>query len=347
MNNAQLDTGNNNLDFWVQIWIDLQNNTTTIIVISTIIIIVMALITVLLIFRINPFREILAVLRSIGILFGQAINKKENKYRREVEIGKIDSKRRKVWVYRFLNDLIIDLDLKKRGATPYSFYYLVWISAILLSIILCQLLFGNVSLAILLSPILFMIIMCLLYTKGNLAKDRRIEAIIEAENIISNNIREGLVVAIRNSINMIPMELRADFKDFLDNVEFKGYHIKTALNELNNNLGSITDDFIKKCIVYETEEEPGIVGMFQDIIEVNNIKMELRIGMKKKFERVVSDFIISLLMIFTFLGGIILLFPVVRYFYFRHFIGEILLCIDVLIIAIEFVYITVLRAKEI
>ena len=53
--------------------------------------------------------------------------------------------------------------------------------------------------------------------------------------------------------------------------------------ELNAQLGSVADDFIKKCIVFEMEEEHGIAGMFAThlLIEDNLIsgtgwqKMEL------------------------------------------------------------------------
>lgn len=334
-------------DFWVGIWYNLTHDSGTIVTVATVLILAMVLIVLLKICQINPAKESVVILRWFGQMFGKLIGKKEAKYHREMEIGKLNKKKTSAKLYKFLNDLIIDLGLKKRGATPYAFYYLIWAIAILASVLLCQLVFMNPFLAIVLSPIMFLILMCGCYTKANLAHDRRIESVMESENIISNNIKDGVVVAIRNSIDMIPINLRADFKDFLDNVEFKGYHIKTALLELNNNLGSITDDFIKKCIVFEMEEERGIAGMFQDIIEVNNIKAEMRLVMKRKFEKVIADFTVGTVMIFVFLGGVIGMFDVVRTFYFRNSIGQIIICIDILILAIEFVYITILRATEI
>ena len=71
------------------------------------------------------------LLKKIGniliSLFGAKIGKKEAKYHRDLAIGKLDEKRRKVRTYRFLNDLIIDLGLKQKGATPYEFLFLVLI----------------------------------------------------------------------------------------------------------------------------------------------------------------------------------------------------------------------------
>ena len=40
----------------------------------------------------------------------------------------------------------------------------------------------------------------------------RIEAVIEAENIIANSIKDGVVVSIRNSIDLIPETVRAEFR---------------------------------------------------------------------------------------------------------------------------------------
>ena len=68
--------------------------------------------------------------------------------------------------------------------------------------------------AIIITPIAFAGIMCGLYTKANITHDARIEAIIEAENIISNNIKDGVVVAVRNTIDMMPNLVRAEFEDF-------------------------------------------------------------------------------------------------------------------------------------
>ena len=108
----------------------------------------------------------------------------------------------------------------------------------------------------------------------------------------------------------------------------------------------MADDFIKKCIVFETEEETGIVGMFKDVVEVNTIKMEMRIEMKRRFEEVKQSFIIGATMIFVFLGGVIGIYEDVRAFYFNTPLGQIIIAIDLLLLILEFVYITYLRAPE-
>lgn len=286
------------------------------------------------------------VLGKSGKLFGKFINKKEKAYHRDVEIGKITEKRTKYKLYNFLSELIIDLNLLHSGVTPYELLFITVGLVIIVTTIVCKMLFGTAVMTIAMSPIAILGTFCVMYTKANIAHDQRIEDVIEAENIICNNIKVGVVVAIKESIDVIPKNVRPDFKDFLDNVEQKNYHIKTALLELNQQLGSISDDFIKKCIVFEMEEEHGIAGMFTDIVELNNIKLELRIEMKRKFEEVKFSFISGAGMIFGFLAGVLVIFPNVREFYFTTAVGQIIIAIDALLLILEFVFITYLRAKE-
>ena len=56
--------------------------------------------------------------------------------------------------------------------------------------------------------------------------------------------------------------------------------------------------------------------------------------------------LIGAIMIFSFLGGVLVIFPNVREFYFTTGIGQLILAVDVLLLILEFVYITYLRAKE-
>lgn len=279
-------------------------------------------------------------------LFGKFISKKEEDYHRDIEIGKLTEKRTKVKLYKFLSELIIDLGMIGSGITPYELFALTCILTALVVSVICRMLFGTLLMALPMIPIAIIAVFCIMYTKANVAHDARIEAVIEAENIICNNIKVGVVVAVKESLDVLPREVRTDFKDFIDNVEQKNYHIKTALQELSLRLGGVSDDFIKKCIVFEMEEEHGISGMFSDIVEINNINMEMRIEMKRQFEEVKMQFIMGAGMIFAFLAGVLVIFPNVREFYFHNFFGQLLIALDMLVMVLEFMYITFLRAKE-
>lgn len=277
---------------------------------------------------------------------GKFINGRETAYQRDLAIGKATEKSNRVKLYRFLNDLTIDLGLKATGITPYEFLFFIMLICGTITLLVCMTVFGSVLMFIPFFPIITIGAICALYTRANLAHDDRIEAIIEAENIVCNNIKGGVLVAVKSSIDVIPKQVRSEFRDFVDNVEQKNYHIKVALQELNLHLGSVADDFIKKCIVFELEEEHGIAGMFKDVVEVNNIRMEMRTEMKRRFEEVKNQFIMGAGMIFLFLFGVIAIYPDIAHFYFKVGIGNIILAVDALILMLEFVYITYLRAQE-
>lgn len=307
------------------------------------------LLSILLLIKISNlpfFKLVLSFINFLLSIFGKFINKQEENYHRDLAIGKIDEKRKTYKLYNFLNELIIDLGLVRTGVTPYELLFIVCTLTFIVTAILCKIVFGSFLMTIVMFPVVIIGVFCVMYTKANLAHDQRIENVIEAENIICNNIKVGVVVAVRDSLDVLPKEIRPDFKDFIDNIEQQNYHIKTALLELNAHLGSVADDFIKKCIVFEMEEEHGIAGMFQDIVEINNINLEMRTEMKRKFEEVKSEFKIGATMIFAFLGGVLAIFPNVREFYFSTWIGQLIIAIDVLLLILEYVYITYLRAQE-
>lgn len=277
---------------------------------------------------------------------GRKIRVADVEYNRDVAIGRLSSKSLKVKTYKFMNDLIIDLGLKNNGVTPYELILLVVIASILMSLLSGLLVFRSVLMGILIVPIMTGAVICALYTKANIAHDARIEAVIESENIISNNIKGGVTLAISTSLDVLPASLRDDFQDYLDNINTKNYHPKAALLELNSKLGSISDDFIRKCINFELDEQHGVVGMFQDLVEINNTKTELRIEMKRSFENVVVEYVVGASMVFAFLAGAMAMFEVVSHFYLYTRVGQLILIVDALILIGEFVFITRLRAKE-
>lgn len=294
------------------------------------------------------FKRVLEFLgKTIFKLSAKHINNSEAKYKRDYAVGKVKPTSTRYKLYRFLNELIIDLDLKNTGITPYEMLFIVLLLVAFSSLVLGKLIFGSFLMSFLMYPVLIVATFCVLYTKANIAHDTRIDAIYEAENIICNNITSGVVVAIRQSIDVVPKEVRDEFVTFLDNVEHKNYHIKAALLELQDHLGAVSEDFIKKCIVFETEEEHGVVNVFRDVVSVNNIKTELRTEMKREFEKVVSDFIISAGMILLFMVGVLVVYPTVREFYFHNTIGQLIILLDLLVLITEYVIIARLRAQEI
>ena len=311
------------------------------------ILVLVAFIYILTVIKFRPSEWIVKLAAKSLRYTGRKVNKAERDYARNTEMGRYKHKSIRVRIYKFLNDLTIDLNLKEVGYTPHTLLLLISLVSLLVSIVISLIVFNNLWLLVFSYPLVLVTVSCFLYTKANIAHDARIDDVIAAENIISNSISKGVVVSVRQNLDSFPVKLQPVFREFVDNIETRNTHIKTALLELNNNLGSVADDFIQKCITFELEEEHGLVGIFNDVVEVNGIKSEFRIYMKRKFEDVMLDFIISNVMILFFLGGAISIYPILQKFYFKNIIGQLMLMADALIIIIEFVYITYLKAQEV
>lgn len=290
--------------------------------------------------------EIIKKLYTISLKFtGKKIRQQEEKFSREYEIGIISAKKSKYKMYKFFDEMTIDLGLKRAGITPYELLFLTVIGSLLLSLLFSIIIFGNIVLGVLAFPIVTLGVICGCYTKANLARDARIEAVYEAENIISNNISGGVKQAVEASFDALPKEVKIEFRDFINNLEDMMY-IGKALEDLNNRLGTVADDFIQKCYKFELEEEHGTVGIFQDVVEINNMKSQLRLKMKKAFEEVVTEFILSSCIIIVFLLGVMVIYPFIMDFYLKNTIGQVILLLDALVFILEFVFITYLRAQE-
>lgn len=275
---------------------------------------------------------------------GKSIRKKELAYMRDNEIGvvKRDSSRRTI--YSFLNDLTIDLGLKIKGCTPYELLFFLIVLSVVISLILSTAI-KSFFFGIFAFPIVFFAVICGFYTKANAAHAARIGAIIEAENIICNNISAGIKVAVRGSINSFPREVKDEFVDYLHELD-DNTHPVTALRHLNDKLGSVSDSFIANCIQYEMNATSGSSDTFQDIVEMNSYMNTVRVKMNRTFELITNEFILCVSIIAVFFAGVLAVYPYVRNIYFNTAFGNFLLLIDLLLIVLYFVIITYNRAKS-
>lgn len=276
---------------------------------------------------------------------GRKVKESEKNYHRNCEIGQYKKSGNRVKLYQLLNDLTIDLGLKIKGTTPYELLFFILAFSAILTMFASLIVFSNIFLGFIAYPLVCIAVTCALYTKGNIAHENRINAVIEAENIICNNIESGVRVAVRNSINSFPKEVQSEFKDFLHELDDSTF-ITTALLNLNDKLGSIADKFISKCIKFELYEEHGTAGTFKDIVEMNTYKTQTRLRMARSFEQVMNEFKMASFLIIGFLAGVIIIYPVVRNFYFSTSLGQFVLLLDMMLFIAEFVIITYLRAKD-
>lgn len=292
----------------------------------------------------RPGKTTKKVVGFTGTLIGRKVKQKELDYIRDNEIGLIKRGSNKHKFHTLLNDLTIDLGLKTKGATPYELLFfmlmMTFVVSLSFTILLKSVMFGLMSF-----PVIFFAVLCTAYTKANSSHAARIGAIIEAENIICNNISSGVKVAVRGSLNSFPKEVKDEFKDYLNELD-DNTHPVDALRHLNDKLGSVSDSFIQKCMQFELNAEHGTADTFQDIVEMNSYMTTVRIKMERVFEDITNEFMICLAIIGVFFVGVLSIYPFIRSLYFETVIGRMLILIDLFLIVVYFVIITASRAKN-
>ena len=96
-------------------------STTSGVTVSAILILLLvALYYVVTILKFRPSEWLINLAKISVRVTGKRINRAEKDYARNLEIGRYKQKSLTVKLYKFLNDLTIDLDLKQAGYTPYT-----------------------------------------------------------------------------------------------------------------------------------------------------------------------------------------------------------------------------------
>lgn len=275
---------------------------------------------------------------------GKRIKIAELNYHRDLRIGKIKHKSKKRRFYALLNDLTIDLGIKAKGATPYELLFFILVTSTVVSLVMAIAL-KSIFFGVSAYPVVFVGTVCMFYTRANVAHTARISAIVEAENIICNSISSGVKVAVRDNIDSFPKEVVSVFRDYLNELN-ENIHPVVALQNLNAQLGSVSDYFIGKCIKYEMNAEVGTASTFQDIVEINADNTAMRIGVERFFEGLTNEFIACLSLIGVFFIGVLAVYPFVRSLYIETVLGRLILLADLLIIVFYFVVLTYSRAKN-
>lgn len=286
------------------------------------------------------------VIQFIIKKFSKRIGEKEKKYNREIQISKRFEKGSKAKLYRWLNDLIIDLRYKRSGITPYEFLFFMELITAVISLIISSAFFKSMFMMIFVYPITLVIIMCFLYTKANMAHDSRIDDIIKAENTICASAKHGVIRAIKENIDLLPESVRPEYRKCIDSISTENKSRSIALMELSDELGSSSIDFIKKCIDFEMNEEVGSAGIFKNIIEINNKKVQTKEDTRRSFEEMNTNFKISMTMCGVVFVGMLAIMTDIRKMYMNTALGKAVLLIDVVIVTALFVYTTYLRSRD-
>lgn len=250
-------------------------------------------------------------------------------------------------LYNWINEQLIAAGMKRVGVTPVG-YMLFWgtisaITAIVIGII-CNL---NVFLYVVIFFILVAVFLVAtrVFVAGKMEK--READVMNALDLIIPEIGSGVKNAIARYVDNFSPSLQQDFKIFLSNIQDRGMSFEDAMFILADSLGNIFKDFAQKAVFYEALGEEDMRGIFDDIVETNRQRRELRYNNNLEFGVLRLSFIISAGITIGYFIFLMATDWFSRYFFLTTTWGNILLVAIVLTIFGVLSYIATIKSRAI
>lgn len=250
-------------------------------------------------------------------------------------------------LYNWINEQLIATGMKRVGVTPVG-YMLFWgtisaITAIVIGII-CNL---NVFLYVVIFFILVAVFLVAtrVFVAGKMEK--READVMDALDLIIPEIGSGVKNAIARYVDNFSPSLQQDFKIFLSNIQDRGMSFEDAMFILADSLGNIFKDFAQKAVFYEALGEEDMRGIFDDIVETNRQRRELRYNNNLEFGVLRLSFIISSGVTIGYFIFLMATDWFSRYFFLATTWGNILLVAIVLTIFGVLSYIATIKSRAI
>lgn len=250
-------------------------------------------------------------------------------------------------LYNWINEQLIAAGMKRVGVTPVG-YMLFWgtisaITAIVIGII-CNL---NVFLYVVIFFILVAVFLVAtrVFVAGKMEK--READVMDALDLIIPEIGSGVKNAIARYVDNFSPSLQQDFKIFLSNIQDRGMSFEDAMFILADSLGNIFKDFAQKAVFYEALGEEDMRGIFDDIVETNRQRRELRYNNNLEFGVLRLSFVISSGITIGYFIFLMATDWFSRYFFLTTIWGNILLVAIVLTIFGVLSYIATIKSRAI
>ena len=239
--------------------------------------------------------------------------------------------------YNWVNEQLIAVGLKRIGVSPVG-YVLFWS---IISIILSSLLVVLTSFSgALLLPFFILILTAAL---GRI--EHRESVIMNALDLIIPEVNSGIKNVIQKYLDNFDSSIRGDFRVFLSNIQDRGYSFNDAMFILADSLGEVFRDFAQKAMYFEAVGEPDMQAIFEDIVEINRLRRDLRTTNEQEFKVLRVSFIVSSLMDVGYFIFLMMTDAFSKYFFLSTTLGNILLVSAVVLIFGVLSYLSTLKSR--
>lgn len=250
-------------------------------------------------------------------------------------------------LYNWVNEQLIASGLKRVGVTPVG-YLLFWGVIAAITTIVIGIMFN-------LNPVIYILIYAILcvvflvstrvFVAGKMEK--READVMDALDLIIPEIGSGVKNAISRYVDNFAPSLQQDFKVFLSNIQDRGMSFEDAMFVLADSLGAIFKDFAQKAVFYEALGEEDMRGIFDDIVETNRQRRELRYINNLEFHTLKTSFLLSTAIAFGYFIFLMFTDAFSRYFFLTTTPGIIMLVCILLVVFGVLSYISTIKSRAI
>lgn len=178
--------------------------------------------------------------------------------------------------YTTMNTVIMSMGLRNVTNVESLFLFLVVVS-IIIGIVVTFGLALKVTLMVI--GVSLIVLHSVLFFIARSETMERAFALMDAEDMISSNMEDGVVEAVGKSLSSIDVRVRYLFEQFYNDVTGLGEQIDKALLRLNISIGPMYDSFCENALVYYKDNDPVVLQSFKEQMKRNTKR---RIEMKKQ-----------------------------------------------------------------
>lgn len=250
-------------------------------------------------------------------------------------------------VYRWINQQLIALGLKRDGVTPVG-YLLFWgFASLLLAFVLGVVLKMNMLFTATFWLVLWVCMLVMTRVVVSEQIERREMEVMDAIDLLVPELHNGTKNAIITYCDNFPSGIRDDFKMFIVNIQDRGYTFSESMYILADHLGLVFQDFADKAIYYEAVGERDLLDIFTDIVETNRLRRQLREKNDRRFMQLKVTFLVSAFMTFCYFLFIISTDAFSRHFLLQTTAGNISLLVICIIVFGVMAFITTIKSRTI
>lgn len=218
--------------------------------------------------------HILEVIGSILKVFTRNLVAKTEEFTSDTQIKfsrmSLDEKHKskKYKFYCFVTEILDAFGLKSHGVTVEGFVVTIAVASLVLAMGI-SVLMGAFFLFLLFAPMIFVVSMAGVFLASRMNVRKRKQLLLDTMDILCSVMTDGILLAVKNNIGQIPEEVRGYFERFIKNVELLNLSIPHSVNILNQDVGSLYDEFCDSVITYELNRASGMEELFNFYIMEN------------------------------------------------------------------------------